>query len=132
MSFAGLRAIMCACLVLIFGVPRSLYAQPSHVVSRDELQSKLLQTSQERERNRSTLRAFLASGAGQEAMGSARVTATQIETAIPSLNDAELAQLAARASHAQKDFAAGRLSREALLIIAIAVVVVIIIVAVKA
>ena len=132
MSIAFLRPSLCALLVLVFGVPPSLFAQTSHVVSRAELQTQLLQTSREREQNRSTLRAFLDSNAGQEAMRSTHVHSEQVMAAIPSLSDAELAQLAARASHAQKDFAAGALSRGALIIIAIAVVVVIIIVAVKA
>jgi len=47
------------------------------------------------------------------------------------LSDAELARLAARADKAQRDFAAGALSKEALLIVAIAVIVVVVIVAVK-
>ena len=51
--------------------------------------------------------------------------------AISNLSDAELARLAERAQQAQYDFAAGALSKEALLIIAIAVVVVIIVIAVK-
>ncbi|PYV53944.1 MAG: hypothetical protein DMG91_15870 [Acidobacteria bacterium] len=132
MSIASFRPFLCALLVLIFGIPNSLYAQGSHVVSPAELQANVKEVSWVREQNRSTLRAFLASREAREAIRSTRVSPEQVEQAIPSLSDAELAQLAARASHAQKDFAAGALSREALLIVVIAVVVVIIIVAVKA
>ena len=132
MSFAAFRPCLCSLLVLLFAVPRSLYAETPHVVTTAELQAKVVQQSQLREQNQKALRSFLSSSEVQEAMRSARINAQQVETAIPSLSDAELAQLAARASHAQKDFAAGGLSRGALLIIAIAVVVVIIIVAVKA
>ena len=136
MSFAFLRPLLCGLLVLIFTVPRSLYAETyaetSHVVSPAELQSNVLRTSRERTQNQKTLRSFLSSAQVQEAMRSAHINPTQVQSAIPSLSDSELAQLAARASHAQQDFAAGALSREALLIIVIAVVVVIIVVAVKA
>jgi hypothetical protein len=55
----------------------------------------------------------------------------QVTRAIANLSDAELARLAERAQQAQSDFAAGALSKEALLIIAIAVVVVIVIVVAK-
>ena len=55
----------------------------------------------------------------------------EVTRAIATLSDAELARLAARADKAQHDFAAGALSKEALLIVAIAVIVVVIIVAVK-
>jgi hypothetical protein len=132
MSLANFRPCLCGLLALMFAVPQSLYAETHHVVTTAELQSKVVQPSQVREQNQKTLRSFLSSWEVQKAMRSAHINAQQVETAIPSLSDAELAQLAARASHAQKDFAAGALSREALLIIAIAVVVVIIVVAVKA
>jgi len=132
MSFANFRLGLCGLLALMLAVPQSLYAETPHVVTTAELQAKVVQQSQLREQNQQALRSFLSSSQVQKAMRSAHINAQQAETAIPSLSDAELAQLAARAGHAQKDFAAGALSREALLIIAIAVVVVIIVVAVKA
>jgi len=56
----------------------------------------------------------------------------QVKTAVSTLSDQELAQLASRAHKAQADFAAGTLSNRELIIIIIAVaVLVLIIVAVQ-
>ncbi len=132
MPLTSLRPFFCALFILIFAFPRSVYAQNSHVVSPAELQAKVVEMVNVREQNQKTLRSFLSSSEVQEMMRSAHIGPRQVESAIPALSDTELAQLAARANHAQVDFAAGRLGKEALLIIAIAVVVVIIIVAAKA
>jgi hypothetical protein len=51
-----------------------------------------------------------------------------VKNAVSRLNDEELAQLAARASKAQADFAAGRLSDRDLIIILLAVVALILII----
>jgi len=82
-----------------------------------------------REQNRQTLRQFLSSEAGKNALRVVHSDPVEVTRAIATLSDAELAQLAQRES--QRDFAAGALSKEALLIVAIAVIVVVIIVAVK-
>jgi hypothetical protein len=67
------------------------------------------------------------------AIRSAHLDPVQVTTAVATLSDAELVQLAARADKAQRDFAAGALGKEALLLlaVAVAVAVVIIIIAVK-
>ena len=49
----------------------------------------------------------------------AGIDAQQVKTAVSSLNDQELARLAARAATAQADFAAGRMSDRDLLLILI-------------
>jgi hypothetical protein len=56
----------------------------------------------------------------------------QVKTAVSTLNDQELAQLAARADKAQADFAAGNLSERDLILIILGIaVLVLIIVAVR-
>jgi hypothetical protein len=52
----------------------------------------------------------------------------QVKTAVSTLNDAELAQLASRADKAQADFAAGRLSDRDLIIILVAIAALILII----
>jgi len=95
------------------------------------LHRELLTAARMREQNRQTLRQFLSSEAGKNALRVVHSDPVEVTRAIATLSDAELAQLAQRADKAQRDFAAGALSKEALLIVAIAVIVVVIIVAVK-
>jgi hypothetical protein len=65
-------------------------------------------------------------------MRSAHVNAQQVRTAVSTLNDQELAQIAAKAGKAQADFAAGSLSdRDLILIILAIAALVLIIVAVR-
>jgi hypothetical protein len=52
----------------------------------------------------------------------------QVKTAVSTLNDQELAQLAARADKAQADFAAGTLSQRDLILIILGVAVLILII----
>jgi hypothetical protein len=64
----------------------------------------------------------------EKALKSAHIDAQPVKNAVSRLNDEELAQLAARASKAQADFAAGRLSDRDLIIILLAVVALILII----
>jgi hypothetical protein len=65
-------------------------------------------------------------------MNSAKMDPQQVQTAISTLNDQELAQLAARADKAQADFSAGNLSERDLILIILGIaVLVLIIVAVR-
>ena len=116
------RGLLASLLVVIF-------AQAPHLVTPAELHRELLTAARMREQNRQTLRQFLSSEAGKNALRVVHSDPVEVTRAIATLSDAELAQLAQRES--QRDFAAGALSKEALLIVAIAVIVVVIIVAVK-
>lgn len=127
----SLRVITACILVWIFAIPQSLLAQ-AHLVSPSDLQQQALAASQSRTNNLQTLQRFLASPNAEKAMRSLHADARQVTNAISSLNDQELAQLAARANKAQADFAAGNINDHDLLIILVAVLVLIlIIVAVK-
>ena len=118
------RGLLASLLVVIF-------AQAPHLVTPAELHRELLTAARMREQNRQTVRQFLSSEAGKNALRVVHSDPVEVTRAIGTLSDAELAQLAQRADKAQRDFAAGALSKEALLIVAIAVIVVVIIVAVK-
>jgi len=118
-------------LALVFMIPQDALAQ-SHVVSLAELQSAAVASSQARQKNLETIRQFVSSPIGEKALRSAHIDAQQVKDAVSSLSDSELAQLAARASKAQADFAAGKLSDRDLIIILIAIAgLILIIVAVR-
>jgi hypothetical protein len=123
-----LQALFASALVMFFLVPSDLMAQ-NHLVSRADLQKEVTAASQLRQQNLKTVREFLSTPTAEKAMKSAQMDPQQVQTAVSTLNDQELAQLAARADKAQADFAAGELSQRDLIwiILAIAVVVLIIV-----
>jgi len=126
-----IRAVMAGILVVIFAFPSNLVAQ-AHVVSPADLQKETIATSQARQRNLQTVIQFLSSQRAQKALKSAHMEPQQVKTAVSSLSDQELAQLAARSTKAQADFAAGRLEDRDLLMILVAMAaLVLIIVAVR-
>ncbi|HEV2992325.1 MAG TPA: PA2779 family protein [Candidatus Angelobacter sp.] len=125
------RSVIAVVLAVLFFIPADLKAQ-NHVVSPAELQKKVLDASQTRQHNLEAVRQFLSSPTAEKALKSAKVDTQQVKTAVSTLSDQELAQLAARADKAQADFAAGRLSDRDLILILLAVVaLVLIIVAVR-
>ena len=125
------RSAAAVVLVTLFFVPADLVAQ-SHVVTPADLQKQVVAASQARQRSLETVQQFLSTPAAEKAMKSARVDSQQVKTAVSTLSDQELAQLAARADKAQTDFAAGRIEERDLILIILAVVaLVLIIVAVR-
>lgn len=119
----GAAALM---LALVFAVPPSLLAQ--HLVTPSDLQKETVAASQARQRNLDTVRQFLSTERAQNALKSAHMDPEQVKTAVSSLSDQELAQLAARSQKAQADFAAGTLSDRDLIIILIAIAALILII----
>jgi len=125
------RSVIAVVLVAFFVVPADLVAQ-SHVVPPADLQKKVVAASQARQRDLEAVQQFLSTPAAEKAMKSAQVDPKQVRTAVSTLNDQELARLAARADKAQADFAAGRIEERDLILIILAVVaLVLIIVAVR-
>jgi len=125
------RVLIACLLAALFAVPASLLAD-SHVVNPAELQKEMVAASQARQRNLETVQQFLSTPTAEKAMRSAHVNAQQVRTAVSTLNDQELAQIAAKAGKAQADFAAGRIEERDLILIILAVVaLVLIIVAVR-
>jgi hypothetical protein len=127
----SVRFLVALVLVALFIVPGDLLAQ-SHLVSPADLQRQVVAASQVREHNLETVKNFLSTPTAEKAMQSSHINPQQVRTAVSTLNDQELAQLAARADKAQHDFAAGNLSdRDLILIILGIAVLVLIIVAVR-
>ena len=114
-------------LTFLFAVPQNLAAQ-THVVSAVELQKATVAATQARQRNIETVQQFLSSPAAEKGLKAARIDPQQVRQGVSSLSDTELAQVATRASKAQADFAAGRLSDRDLLILLIAIAALILII----
>lgn len=120
--------ISTACfLVALFALPSNLLAG-THVVSPAELQAQALASSQARQRNLATLQDFLSSASAQKVLPKAHVDAGKVKSAMSSLSDQELAQLASKAGKAQADFAAGTMSDRDLLLILVAIAALILII----
>jgi hypothetical protein len=116
----SIRAFVACILVTIFAVPPSLLAQ-SHVVSAADLQKETVTSTQARQHDLESVRRFLSSEKAENAFKSAHISPEKVQTAISTLSDQELAQLASRANKAQADFAAGRLEDRDLILIILAI-----------
>jgi hypothetical protein len=123
----SVRVLSACILVTIFAVPPSLLAQ-THVVSPADLQKEMLDASRARQRNLESVRQFLSSPRAETALKSAHMDPEHVKTAVSTLSDQELAQLASRADKAQADFAAGRLSDRDLIIILVGIAALILII----
>ena len=127
----SLRVAVATLLVALFIVPTDALAQ-SHVVSPADLQREAVAASQVRQHNLDSVQRLLSTPAAEKALKSAKMDTQQVKTAVSTLNDQELAQLAAKADKAQADFAAGNLSERDLILIILGIaVLVLIIVAVR-
>lgn len=128
MNLSVLRRFISCVLVVLVGLPSVLSAD-THVVNPADLRKEVLAATGARQRNMETVTGFLSSNTKvQKVLGSVGIDPAQVKTAVSSLNDQELARLAARAEEAQADFAAGRMSDRDLLWILIGVAVLILII----
>ena len=121
------RVLTACILVAIFAVPPSLLAQ-IHVVSRADLQKEMVAATQARNHNLETVSQFLSPQTAQKVLKSAHIDPAQVKTAVSSLSDQELAQLASKAGKAQADFAAGKLSDRDLIFIILGIAAIVLIV----
>jgi menaquinone-dependent protoporphyrinogen IX oxidase len=125
------RVAIACILSVVFFIPTDLVAQ-SHVVSPADLQREVMAASLTRQHHLETVRQFLSTPIAEKAMKSAQVDPQQVKAAVSTLDDKELAEIAARADKAQAEFAAGALGERDLIWIILAIVVlVLIIVAVR-
>src|SRR5687768_12850679 len=96
-------------LVAILGCQPGLAAQ-TQLVTPAELQKEAAAHTRTRQQNRDTVTAFLTSPEARRVLGSAPLGLERVKAAVSSLNDQELARLAARSEKVQADFAAGRIT----------------------
>ena len=123
------RVAVAFLLAAVFALPQNLVAQAvTHVVSPSELQQAAVKASTARQQNRDEVQQFFASEKAQSALKSAHINPEQVKTAVSTLDDAELAQLASRVQKTQADFAAGTLSDRDLIIILVAIAALILII----
>lgn len=123
------QASAAAVLVTAFTVPHNLSAQTSqHLVNNSALQQAAIGASQARQQNLDTLNGFLSSKQAKEAMKTAHVNPQEVQSAVASLSDQELAQLASRASKTEANFAAGNITNHDLLVIMVAMLALILII----
>lgn len=126
-SWRPIRALTAAALAI--AIPPFVSPQTSqHVVSPFELHKAGQEATNARQQNIDTLKGFLGSAEAQKALDRAHMDPVEVQKAIAGLSDQDLAQLAARATKAQNDFAAGAMTEEALLLLIIALAVIIVIV----
>lgn len=100
----------------------------THVVSPADLQKEVVTASQTRQQNIDTVREFLSTPTAEKALNSAKIDPREVKTAVATLDNQELARIAARAHKAQSDFAAGALGERDLLLIIIAIAALILII----
>ena len=114
-------------LVVVFVLPSSLLAQ-SHVVSQTDIHKELINATQTRQKNLQKVERLFASDEGLKALESARMKPEQINAAVSTLSDAELARLASRADKLDEDLAAGRLSDRDLIFVILGIAALILII----
>ena len=123
------RALMTAVFAAAITVSPALSAQtPQHLVTPDQLQQSTVGASQARQRNIEEIRQFLSLPQAKEAFEKAHANPEQVKKAVSGLSDEELAQLSQRATKAQRDFAAGMLGTETLILVIVAIILVILLI----
>jgi len=122
-------ASLVALLVHPAGVSSQATAQ-EHIVSPQVMQQQMQLSSAARQKNIATVTEFLSSDMADHAIRSAHMDPMQVRSAIPTLSDQELANLAARSADAQQKFAAGGISSTMLLLIIVVVAIIIIVAAI--
>lgn len=126
------RGMTSAALVAALSYPADIFAEAStdHLVSSQALQQQVENVSAVRQKNIATVTDFLSGDVANRAMRDAHIDPVQVRTAIPTLSDQELANLASRSADAQQRFSAGFLGLGTLVLIIVLVAVIIIVAAV--
>jgi hypothetical protein len=127
------RGVATAALLPLLACPPALRAQTAtptddtHLVSPSDLQQQMQSASETRQKNIETVTNFLSMPGADDAMRNAHLDPNQVRQAVPTLSDAELANLSARATHAQQQFAAGFLGLGWILTIVVIIAIIIIV-----
>ena len=118
-----------AAMTALCVAPQAAHASTTdHVLSTSDLQKAAVDAARQRQQNIASLNALLGSPRAAKALEAANMDPAQVKTVVASLDDKELAQLAARANKAQADFAAGYISDRDLMVILVAVAALILII----
>jgi hypothetical protein len=127
------RAAAAGALTLVLSAAQSGFPQNAdHIVSPAEMQNTTADAAQQRQQNVDTLNQFFSSDKANEALRSSGIDPQQVKSALPTLSNEELANLAQRAQNAQRQFAAGSMNdHDLLLILVVVAVLILVIVAVR-
>jgi hypothetical protein len=133
LSVILLRGVIPAVLVLLLAYPQDIFAQaaaPQHLVSPESLQQQVQSATQTRQQNIETINKLLSSPVAERAMQNAHYDPVQVRTAVPTLSDQELANLATRSADVQQRISAGGLGfgLTTLLIVVLIIIIVVAIV----
>ena len=124
------QAVVPAVLIVLASYPAGLMAQTTsneHIVSSKTLQHRVEVSSATRQKNVDALKQFMSTPAAEKAMRDAKIDPVQVQKAIPTLSDSELASLSSRATDAQQKFSAGALSNNMLTLIIVLIAIIIIV-----
>lgn len=125
-----LQGIIPAVLIVLVSYPAGLLAQTAstdHIVSPKVLQQQVQSSSATRQQNVETLKQFMSTPVAEKALRDAKIDPVQVQTAIPTLSDSELANLSSRANDAQQKFSAGVLGSSMLTLIIVLIAIIIIV-----
>jgi hypothetical protein len=126
------KQVCCAAagaLIVVLSMAQGGFAHAAdHIVSPDQMQSTAADASLVRQQNLDMLNRFFSSEKAGEALHASRIDPQQVKSALPSLSDQELAQLAERAQNAQQNFAAGSMTDHDLLLILVVVAILILVI----
>lgn len=123
------RAMMAAVFaVAMTASPAFSAPAPQHLVTPNQLRQSTVAASQARQHNIEEIRQFLSSPQAEKAFQKAHANPEEVKKAVSGLSDQEVAQLSQRATKAQRDFAAGSISTEGLILILVAVILVILLI----
>ena len=111
------------------GAEQRLATPETHLVTPDVAQARLAEANAERARNLATVDAFVLSPEGTAALKTVGVSQERVRGSLPTLTDAELQNVAARAAALQSDPMAGGLSKKQWIWIAAGVAVIVLIIA---
>ena len=92
------------------------------------MQKRMADAAAVRQKNIETITNFFSTPVAEHAIRDAHYNPEQVKKAIPTLSDGELANLAARSTQAQQEFAAGTLTKPELALIVIALVVLVVVI----
>jgi hypothetical protein len=98
-----LTVLSMAVIALVAGQARA----EDHLVSREAVRERVLDAATQRARSLSTIDAVLSTPEAVQAAASLGADTTQLRAALPTLSDAEIADLATRAEALQSDPVAG-------------------------
>lgn len=129
-----LRGLIPAALaVLLAFPPQNMFAQApqDHLVTSQSLEQQVQSASHTRQHNIETINNMLSTPIAERAMRDAHYDPIQVRTAVPTLSDQELANLATRAADVQQKISGGVLGFGVITLLVIAVVILIVVAIVR-